>query len=106
MIAVDDQPLSIVKDPAFIKLIKKIFAVLRTDTHSKNFPLWVNIMRITSIFRLQPQWNRAIADAEKLVGYTGSFLSLQCLLTDEMAQLALNARKLFSRQQHPLFKTA
>lgn len=63
-------------------------------------------MKITSIFRLQPQWNRAIADAEKLVGYTGSFLSLQCLLTDEMAQLALNARKLFSRQQHPLFKTA
>jgi len=57
-------------------------------------------------FRAKHKWTLAVADAEKLVGYKGSFFSLQSLLTDEAVQLALSARKLISRQKHPLFQMA
>jgi len=39
------------------------------------------------------------------VGYSGSYLSAQHLLSDEIAQVALNVRKLIS-SGHPLLKTA
>ena len=30
------------------------------------------------------EWNRAVSEAEKVVGYPTSFLSLRCLLSDEV----------------------
>lgn len=60
-------------------------------------------MRFTPLLRMR--WTRVISEAEKLVGYTGSSSSLQYILTDEMAQLALNVRKLMNTK-HPLVKTA
>lgn len=50
-------------------------------------------------------WTRIVSEAEKLVGYSGSYLSAQHLLSDEIAQVALNVRKLIS-SGHPLLKTA
>lgn len=50
-------------------------------------------------------WNRAIAAAEKIVGYPTSFLSLRWLLSDEIANVALHLRKLVG-SSHPLLKTA
>lgn len=50
-------------------------------------------------------WDRAVSDAERLVGYQTSFLSLRWLLSDEVANLAVHLRKLVGRN-HPLLKTA
>lgn len=50
-------------------------------------------------------WNRAMSEAEKIVGYPTSFLSLRWLLSDEIANIALHLRKLVG-SNHPLLKTA
>jgi decaprenyl-diphosphate synthase subunit 2 len=50
-------------------------------------------------------WNRAVSEAEKIVGYPTSFLTLRWLLSDEIANVALNLRKLVG-SNHPLLKTA
>lgn len=53
----------------------------------------------------KPDWNRAVSEAEKIVGYPSSFLSLRWLLSDEIANVALHLRKLVG-SNHPLLKTA
>ncbi|KAJ8680881.1 hypothetical protein QAD02_016668 [Eretmocerus hayati] len=55
--------------------------------------------------RQKPDWNRAIAEAEKIVGYPTSFLSLRWLLNDETANLAVHLRKLVGTN-HPLLRTS
>lgn len=50
-------------------------------------------------------WNKVISEAEKIVGYPTSFLSLKWLLSDEIANIALHLRKLVG-SNHPLLKTA
>lgn len=50
-------------------------------------------------------WNRVVSEAEKIVGYPTSFLSLRWLLSDEIANVALHLRKLVG-SSHPLLKTA
>ncbi|CAB0031016.1 unnamed protein product [Trichogramma brassicae] len=50
-------------------------------------------------------WNRAVNEAEKVVGYPTSFLSLRWLLNDETANVALHLRKL-AGTNHPLLKAA
>ncbi|XP_046391917.1 all trans-polyprenyl-diphosphate synthase PDSS2 [Ischnura elegans] len=53
----------------------------------------------------KPDWNRAVSEAEKIVGYPTSFLSLRWLLSDEIANIALHLRQLVG-SNHPLLKTA
>ncbi|CAH1799425.1 unnamed protein product [Owenia fusiformis] len=50
-------------------------------------------------------WSKAISDAEKIVGYPTSFMSLRCLLSDELSNIAVQMRKLVGTK-HPLLKTA
>lgn len=50
-------------------------------------------------------WDRAVSEAEKIVGYPTSFLSLRWLLSDEVANVAMHLRKLVG-SSHPLLKTA
>ncbi|KAL7633840.1 UNVERIFIED_CONTAM: hypothetical protein RMT77_015796 [Armadillidium vulgare] len=50
-------------------------------------------------------WNRAVSDAEKIVGYPTSYLTLRSLFSDEMSNLAVHLRKLVGTS-HPLLKTA
>ena len=50
-------------------------------------------------------WNRAVSEAERIVGYPTSFLSLRWLLSDEIANVALHLRKLVG-SNHPLLQTA
>ena len=52
-----------------------------------------------------PDWNKAVSEAEKIVGYPTSFMSLRCLLSDELSNVALQMRKLVGTK-HPLLKTA
>lgn len=51
------------------------------------------------------EWNKVVSDAEKIVGYPTSFLSLRCLLSDELANVALQMRRLVGTR-HPLLQTA
>lgn len=53
----------------------------------------------------KPDLSRAVSEAEKIVGYPSSFLSLRWLLSDEIANVALHLRKLVGCN-HPLLKTA
>lgn len=46
-----------------------------------------------------------MSDAEKIVGYPTSFMSLRCLLSDELSNVAMHVRKLVGTQ-HPLLSTA
>ncbi|KAK5857060.1 hypothetical protein PBY51_010327 [Eleginops maclovinus] len=50
-------------------------------------------------------WSKAVADAEKIVGYPTSFMSLRCLLSDELSNVAIQVKKLIGTQ-HPLLHTA
>eukprot|EP00493_Phyllostaurus_siculus_P022564 UN22898 len=50
-------------------------------------------------------WSKAVSEAEKIVGYPTSFMSLRCLLSDELSNVAMNMRKLVGTK-HPLLKTA
>ena len=50
-------------------------------------------------------WTGALRQAEALVSYSSSFLSVRSLLSDEFASVAMAARKLIA-SKHPLIKTA
>lgn len=50
-------------------------------------------------------WKKAMSNAEKVVGYPTSFMSLRCLLSDELSNVAMQMRKLVGTN-HPLLKTA
>ncbi|XP_036337687.1 decaprenyl-diphosphate synthase subunit 2-like [Rhagoletis pomonella] len=74
------------------------------------FPQQPNLRTLTSTSAAKPtppkhDWNRAVSEAERIVGYPTSFLSLRWLLSDEIANVALHLRKLVG-SNHPLLKTA
>lgn len=50
-------------------------------------------------------WSQVVSEAEKIVGYPTSFLSLRCLLSDELSNIAMQVRKLVGTK-HPLLNTA
>ncbi|TFK14363.1 seizure 6-like protein [Platysternon megacephalum] len=50
-------------------------------------------------------WSKVVSEAEKIVGYPTSFMSLRCLLSDELSNIALQVRKLVGTK-HPLLNTA
>ncbi|XP_063773140.1 all trans-polyprenyl-diphosphate synthase PDSS2 [Pseudophryne corroboree] len=50
-------------------------------------------------------WSKVVSDAEKIVGYPSSFMSLRCLLSDELSNIAMQVRKLVGTK-HPLLNTA
>lgn len=50
-------------------------------------------------------WTKVVSDAEKIVGYPTSFMSLRCLLSDELSNVAMHVRKLVGTR-HPLLNTA
>jgi len=67
--------------------------------------LQLNKFHSSPVQEQRPDWNRAVSEAEKIVGYPTSFLSLRWLLSDEIANVALHLRKLVG-SNHPLLKTA
>ncbi|XP_026808295.1 decaprenyl-diphosphate synthase subunit 2-like [Rhopalosiphum maidis] len=52
----------------------------------------------------KPDWDRAVSEAEKIVGYPSSFLSLRWLFSDEIANIALHLRRMVN-SNHPLLET-
>jgi decaprenyl-diphosphate synthase subunit 2 len=81
---------------------RKSIEVVRTITSSS---LTRGLPNTKSSSSKQHDWNRAVSEAEKIVGYPNSFLSMRWLLSDEIANVALHLRKLVG-SHHPLLKTA
>lgn len=50
-------------------------------------------------------WSKVVSEAEKIVAYPTSFMSLRCLLSDELSNIAMQVRKLVGTK-HPLLNTA
>jgi len=69
-----------------------------TESEIRSASVWGSSAKVTD-------WNRAVSEAEKIVGYSTSFLSLRCLLSDELSNVAMQMRKLVGTG-HPLLKTA
>ncbi|XP_053602106.1 all trans-polyprenyl-diphosphate synthase PDSS2 [Plodia interpunctella] len=90
----------LVKVPASSVLVSKLCGPCARDvsTHSAQFGS-------VATHNAKPDWNRAVSEAEKIVGYPTSFLSLRWVLSDEIANVALHLRKLVG-SNHPLLKTA
>ncbi|KAL4713041.1 hypothetical protein ACJJTC_001095 [Scirpophaga incertulas] len=55
--------------------------------------------------RCERDWRDVVAEAEQMVGYPPSFLSLRWLFNDEIANTAIQLRKLVG-SNHPLLKSA
>lgn len=51
------------------------------------------------------RWREVVTEAEKMVGYPTSYLSLRYLFSDEVSNIALHLRKLVG-SSHPILKTA
>ncbi|XP_067612628.1 all trans-polyprenyl-diphosphate synthase PDSS2 [Eurosta solidaginis] len=84
--------------------LRSFAPVAATFTFSKHS----QVRALTSAAKPTPpkhDWNRAVSEAERIVGYPTSFLSLRWLLSDEIANVALHLRKLVG-SNHPLLKTA
>jgi decaprenyl-diphosphate synthase subunit 2 len=90
-----------------VSLVKKYAGIDITQSNSREFCTGRN--RCSAAGKLaqnqKPDWNKAVSEAEKIVGYPTSFLSLRWLLSDEIANVALHLRKLVG-SNHPLLKTA
>ncbi|XP_019697362.1 decaprenyl-diphosphate synthase subunit 2 [Harpegnathos saltator] len=97
-------------NPIALWKIHNIFQIQRTISISaqKRFLLSENKVAAAAAITATNKkldWNRAMSEAEKIVGYPTSFLSLRWLLSDEIANIALHLRKLVG-SNHPLLKTA
>lgn len=68
---------------------------------SRLFATWP----LSTLTNRPSSWNKAVSEAEKIVGYPTSFMSLRCLLSDEISNVAMLMRKLLGTK-HPLLKTA
>lgn len=55
-------------------------------------------------FTKKNSWNRSVSDAEKLVGYPTSLMSVRALMDDDFANIAVHMRKLIG-SEHPVFHT-
>ncbi|XP_018334649.1 decaprenyl-diphosphate synthase subunit 2-like [Agrilus planipennis] len=65
---------------------------------------YMNMIKHRVNFEKKIDLNRAVCEAEKVVGYPTSFLNLRWLLSDEVANIALHLRKLMG-SGHPLIHT-
>jgi len=91
----------------WVPLLQKYTGIAVTQLNPRGF--YTGRKRYSAVGKLaqnqKPDWNKAVSEAEKIVGYPTSFLSLRWLLSDEIANVALHLRKLVG-SNHPLLKTA
>jgi len=91
----------------WVPLLQKYTGIAVTQLNPRGF--CTGRKRYSAVGKLaqnqKPDWNKAVSEAEKIVGYPTSFLSLRWLLSDEIANVALHLRKLVG-SNHPLLKAA
>lgn len=84
-----------------LKIAKNAIAAVQ----SRNISTTMQVQeKIATKTETKNEWNRALSEAEKIVGYQTSYLSLRYLLSDEITNLALHMRKLVG-SSHPLVNT-
>lgn len=84
-----------------LKIAKNAIAAVQ----SRNISATMQVQeKIATKTETKNEWNRALSEAEKIVGYQTSYLSLRYLLSDEITNLALHMRKLVG-SSHPLVNT-
>lgn len=54
---------------------------------------------------VKPEWDRALSEAEKVVGHQTSFVSLRYLMNDEVTNWGVHMQKL-EGSSHPMFNAA
>lgn len=86
-------------------LVQRILNQNNINYTSRAITSLINIQNAAAKPVQKHDWNRAVIEAEKIVGYPTSFLSLRWLLSDEIANVALHLRKLVG-SNHPILKTA
>jgi len=62
------------------------------------------IHSLPASFIKKNSWNRSVSDAEKLVGYPTSLMSVRALMDDDFANIAVHMRKLIG-SEHPVLHT-
>ena len=63
-----------------------------------------SVHSLPASFTRKNQWNRAVSEAEKLVGYPTSLVSVRALMDDDFANIAVHMRKLIG-SDHPVLHT-
>ena len=63
-----------------------------------------SVHSLPASFTRKNQWNRAVSEAEKLVGYPTSLVSVRALMDDDFANIAVHMRKLIG-SDHPVLQT-
>lgn len=81
------------------------FQLNKPWNHSFSTASGMKLEKVSAKTVQKHDWDRAVSEAEKIVGYPTSFLSLRWLLSDEVANIAMHLRKLIG-SYHPLLKTA
>ena len=81
------------------------YSVVSADKLEQHQSAKHQVYNTKSVASQRHDWNRAITEAEKVVGCPTSFLSLRWLLNDETANVAVHLRKL-AGTNHPLLKAA
>lgn len=100
--------LSVFPDRIFIFTMSSIKCVMQSAGTLRHCAYSFCTRRTISLFSGSPtttHWSKVVSDAEKIVGYPTSFMSLRCLLSDELSNIAMQVRKLVGTK-HPLLNTA
>lgn len=90
------------------RILAKSMSELQSATYKADRPNICQMTRKTiSLWGTSSNsdWKSTVSEAEKVVGYSTSYLNLRCLLSDEISNVALQVRKLVGTQ-HPLLQTA
>lgn len=108
--------MKIARSPTAVRMLQNGLAVqIRCPGDRSQSQLYTSSSAVTAAtttttqlngnYRLQkPNWDRAVSEAEKVVGYPSSFMSLRWLFSDEIANVALHLRRMVN-SNHPLLKT-
>ena len=67
---------------------------------------WAGVAGVHSLpasFTRVNSWNRSVSEAERLVGYPTSLMSVRALLDDDFANIAVHMRKLVG-SEHPVLQ--
>jgi len=88
----------------FSKFVQRS-SLLSSSVLSEAAPCLIKgVHSLPASFTKKNSWNRSVSDAEKLVGYPTSLMSVRALMDDDFANIAVHMRKLIG-SEHPVLHT-
>ena len=82
----------------------QLLTSLKSQTAQLSLSCARQVHSLPATFTRKNQWNRAVCEAEKLVGYPTSLVSVRALMDDDFANIAVHMRKLIG-SDHPVLHT-